>query len=235
MGTVRATRPFEKVSWDIMGPLPASEQGHKYILVVTDLFTKWVEAFPLHDTTSTTLASVLVDEVIARYGVPAYLHSDQGPNLCSEVIQTICKLLGMERTRTSAYHPQGNGQVERFNRTLEAMLAKVVKNNQKDWNTCLQKVLFAYRTSIHDTTGFTPFHLVFGRTPKLPVEVMLGRVDKDEVPGYPTYVQDIHAKLKSAFDLTNKRLSGNYERLMTGDARELSSRLETVYGCIYPQ
>ena len=190
MGTVRATRPFEKVSWDIMGPLPASEQGHKYILVVTDLFTKWVEAFPLHDTTSTTLASVLVDEVIARYGVPAYLHSDQGPNLCSEVIQTICKLLGMERTRTSAYHPQGNGQVERFNQTLEAMLAKVVKNNQKDWNTCLQKVLFAYRTSIHDTTGFTPFHLVFGRTPKLPVDVMLGRVDKDEVPGYPTYVQD---------------------------------------------
>ena len=207
MGTIKATQPFEKLSWDIMGPLPATNQGHKYILVVTDLFTKWVEAFPLRDTTSATLAKVLVDEIISRYGVPAYLHSDQGANLCSELIKTICKLLGVERTRTSAYHPQGNGQVERFNRTLESMLAKVVNENQKNWDTCLQKVLFAYRTSIHDTTGFTPFHLVFGRTPNLPVDLMLGRFDQDELPEYPDFVQDLHGKLKESFSIANKRLS----------------------------
>ena len=124
LGTVTATEPFEKISWDIMGPLPVSDQGNKYILVVTDIFTKWVEAFALRDTTSITLATTLVDQVISRYRVPAYIHSDQGANLCSEIIKTMCRLLGMGKTRTSAYHPQGNGQVERFNRTVEAMLSK---------------------------------------------------------------------------------------------------------------
>ena len=170
-----------------MGPLPPSESGNKYILVVTDLFTKLVEAFPIHDTTSSTLATVLVDQFITRYGVPVVLHSDQGANLCSEVIKTICKLLGMDKTRTSAYHPQGNGQVERFNRTLEAMLAKNVKDNQRDWDQWLQKVLFAYRTSLHETTGFTPFHLVFGRTPNLPVDVMLGRIEGEVIQTFVSH------------------------------------------------
>lgn len=111
-----------------MGPLPTSKSGNNYvyILVVTDLFTKWVEAFPLREMSSITLATVLVDHVICRFGVPVVLHSDQGANLCSEVMKSVCRLLGMEKTRTSAYHPQGNGQVEQFNQTVEAILAKTV-------------------------------------------------------------------------------------------------------------
>ena len=168
-----------------MGRHATSEHGNRYIVVVTDLFSKWVEAFAIRDTTSTTLVTVLVDEVISRYGVPACIHSDQGTNLCSEVIQTICKLLGMGRSRTSAYHPQGNGQVERFNRTVEAMVAKSVKENQRNWDVCLLKVLFAYRTAVHEATGFTPFHLMFGWTPKLPVVVMLAQVEGEESVSYP--------------------------------------------------
>ena len=83
--TIQAEYPFQKISWDIMGPLPVSAKGHKYILVVTDLFTKWVEAFPLRSTESTTLATVLVDEIVCRlYGVPTNIHSDQGANLVIE-------------------------------------------------------------------------------------------------------------------------------------------------------
>ena len=212
LGTIKTTEPFEKISWDIMGPLPTSEQGNKYIVVVTDLFSKWVEAFAIRDTTSTTLATVLVDEVISRYGVPTCIHSDQGANLCSEVIQTMCKLLGMGRTRTSAYHPQGNGQVERFNRTVEAMLAKSVKENQRNWDACLPKVLFAYRTAVHEATGFTPFHLMFGRTPKLPVDVMLGRVEGEESVSYPQYVQELHRQLKDAFAFTRERLATRHRQ-----------------------
>ena len=192
---------------DIMGPLPTTESGNKYILVVTDLFTKWVEAFPLRETSSSTLATVLVDEVISRFGVPNVLHSDKGANFCSEVIKGICRILGIEKTRTSAYHPQGNGQVERFNRTLEAILAKTVKESQSDWDSCLQKALFAYRTSLYEATGLTPFHLVFGRTPKLPIDVMLGRVREIEYEEYPPFVQDIHSKLKCAFEQTRQKLS----------------------------
>jgi transposase InsO family protein len=83
-----------------MGPLPVSGRGNQYILVVTDVFTKWVEAFAIRNTVATTLARVLVDEVICPYGVPKSIHSDQGANLCSEVIQGICILLKIERTRT---------------------------------------------------------------------------------------------------------------------------------------
>ena len=126
LGTIRASYPFEKISWDIMGPLPVTNKGNKYILVVTDVFSKWVEAFPLQVTDGFTLTSTLMDEVICRYGVPTQLHSDQGSNLNAEVNQKLCQLLGIQRTRTTAYHPQGNGQVERFNRTVEAMLAKMV-------------------------------------------------------------------------------------------------------------
>ena len=81
---------------------------------------------------------------MCRYGVPQYLHSDQGANLVSDVIQSLCTLLGIQRTQTTAYHPQGNGQVERFNRTLEAMLSKVVSDHQKNWNDHLQTVFLAY-------------------------------------------------------------------------------------------
>ena len=105
-----------------MGPLPVTRKGNKYILVVTDVFSKWVEAFPLQVTDGLTLTSILMDEVICRYGVPQQLHSDQGSNLNAEVNQRLCQLLGIERSRTTAYHPQGNGQVERFNRTVEAIL-----------------------------------------------------------------------------------------------------------------
>ena len=165
LGTIKASHPFEKISWDIMEPLPTTESGNKYILVVTDLFTKWVETFPLRETSSSTLA----------------------------------------------YHPQGNGQVERFNRTLEAILAKTVKESQRDWDSCLQKALFAYRTSLHEATGFTPFHLVFGRTPKLPIDVMLGRVGEIEYEEYPRFVQDIHSKLKCAFEQTRQKLSISHQ------------------------
>ena len=118
-----------------MGPLPTSARGDVYILMVTDVFTKWVEAFPLHDTVATTLARILVEEVICRYEVPDSIHSDQGTVSSSEVMQAIFSLLGMSCTRTTAYHSMGNGQVERFNRTVEAMLAKIVKENQWNWNS----------------------------------------------------------------------------------------------------
>ena len=164
LGTLQATVPFEILSWDIMGPLPISSQGNKYILVVTDIFTKWVEAFALKDTTANTLAIVLLNEIICRYGAPCTLHSDQCANLCSSIIQCLCALLGVSTTRISAYHPEGNGQVERFNRTLEAIIAKTITDNQHNWDRQLPKALFAYRTAIHETTHFSPFHLMFRRS-----------------------------------------------------------------------
>ena len=165
LGTISASHPFQKITWDIMGPLPVTRKGNKYILVVTDVFSKWVEAFPLQVTDGLTLTSILMDEVICRYDVPQQLHSDQGINLNAEVNQRLCQMLGIERSRTTAYHPQGNGQVERFNRTVEAILAKMVGEHQDDWDKHLQKAVFAYRTSLHESTGYSPYFVNFGRSP----------------------------------------------------------------------
>ena len=213
LGTITADAPFQKLAWDIMGPLPTTPHGSKYLLVVTDVFTKWVEAFPLKSTEAESLATVLVKEVICRFGVPEMLHSDQGANLCSQVVQRVCDILGMHRTRTSAYHPQGNGQVERFNRTVESMLAKVVQENQKDWDTHIPSVLLAYRSAIHESTGFTPFHLTFGRSPRLPVDLMLGRTLPDT--SCPEFVQDLHRTLRSSFSLARCRLRAAHLRAKT--------------------
>ena len=214
LGTITATFPFEKISWDIMGPLPRSSKGNQYILVITDIFSKWVEAYPLPSTNAETLASVLVNGFICRFGVPRSLHSDQGANLTGAVMKALCNLLGINRTQTSAYHPQGNGQVERFNRTLEAMLSKVVADNQADWDTHLPRVLFAYRTAIHETTKFSPFRIVYGRSPILPVDVMIGRDHSIQGLGkpIPAHVRDVGKSLHSMFQIIRGHQSQAHQR-----------------------
>lgn len=127
-----------------MRPLPVTRAGNKYILVVTDLFTKWVEAFPLKETSAKSLATVLVNEFICRFGILESLHGDQGRNFCGHLIQSICDILGIKLTNTSAYHPQGNGQMEQFNRTIEAMHAKLIQDDPQDWDIHISKTLFAY-------------------------------------------------------------------------------------------
>ena len=193
------------------------------------MFSKWVEAFPLQVTDGFTLTSTLMDEVICRYGVPTQLHSDQGSNLNAEVKQKLCQLLGIQRTRTTACHPQGNGQVERFNRTVEAMLAKMVGEHHRDWDKYLQKALFAYRTSLHDTTGYSPYLANFGRSPALPVDVMLGRVDVEENSDRTVsqYIKDVQRTLKGVLILRWHRRKGRMH--MMGNVQESTLRLET--GC----
>ena len=210
--SIVSTYPFEKLSWDIMGPLPQTSSGNKYIVVVTDLFSKWVEAFPMKFTDTETLASLLVHEVICRYGLPSYLHSDQGANLTSNLMAAVCKHLGIEQTRTSAYHPQGNVQVERFNRTLESMLAKVVSDHQTDWDYHLPQLLFAYRTTIHETTGFTPFHITFGRSPILPLEAMTGSLPQHRNKDVPSFLAKLHNSLHTAYTTVRAHIASAHQR-----------------------
>ena len=215
LGTIKANYPFEKISWDIMGPLPVSSKGKKYILVVTDIFSKWVEAFALRSTDAETLATVLVNEVVCRYGVPSFIHSDQGANLTGQVVSSLCSRLGIKRTQTSAYHPQGNGQVERFNRTLEAMLAKMVKENQRDWDIHIPKALFAYRTALHESSGYSPYRINFGRSPNLPVDIMLGRDLPSTEEGekeIPEFVEEISRSLKEAYEDVRQKLDEAHKK-----------------------
>ena len=104
LGTITASYPFEKVSWDLMGPLPTTSAGNKYVLVITDIFSKWTEAFPVSSTDSATLATISVNEVVCRHGVSTMFHSDQGTNLTNNLVSSLCDHLGIHQTQTTAYH-----------------------------------------------------------------------------------------------------------------------------------
>ena len=118
-----ASSPMERIAMDILGPLPATSRGKKYILVVGDYFSKWKEAYPMPNMEATTIATFLVNEFICRFGVPEYLHTDQGRNFEASLMKEMCRLLGIKKTHTTPYHPQSDGLIERFNRTLLSMLS----------------------------------------------------------------------------------------------------------------
>jgi len=149
------------VAVDIL-QVPLSCNNNRYILVVQDYFTKWVEAVPLPNQTAATVTRGLV-KIFSKYSMPAILHSDQGRNFESLLLQQTLDAFGVVKSRTTAYHPQGDGMVERFNRSLLQMLRSYV-HTQADWEEFLPLVLFAYRTSVHTSTGITPFELMFGRS-----------------------------------------------------------------------
>ena len=141
-----ATYPMQLVAMDIVGQFPESESGSKYILVVSDYYTKWVEAYGIANQEASTIAQILLDEFFCHFSPPQQLHSDQRRQFESQVIAQICKLLGIVKSHTSSYHSQSDGQDERFNRTLLDMLATSAKDQPWYWEHHLQKVCFAYNT-----------------------------------------------------------------------------------------
>ena len=128
--------PLERVAVDIMGPLPTTEARNKYIMVVSDYFTRWTEAYAIPNQEVRTVATKLVDEFVCRFGGPETLHSDQGRNFESAMIRELCALLDIRKTRTTPYHPQSDSQVERFNRTLVGMLSRYLTTRKIGMCTC---------------------------------------------------------------------------------------------------
>ncbi|GFV02306.1 hypothetical protein TNCV_4192201 [Trichonephila clavipes] len=147
--------PFERIAFDILGPLPRTASGNKYLLVVMDYFTKWPEVYPIPDQEAPTVAEAVVQHWISRYGVPLQLHSDQGRNFVSAVLKGVCELLGIDKTKTTPLHPQSDGMVERFNRTILNNLSLMV-SRQQDWDQESSLFLLAYRSAVHETTGYSP-------------------------------------------------------------------------------
>ena len=140
---------------DIQGPIVETPRKNRYILVISDYFSKWVEAYAMPDQTTETIAGIFVREWISRYGCPSFLHTDLGRNLESAIMKAVCDLLGIIKTHTVARNPQSDGQVERFNRTIQQILAKTVEDKPFDWDLFLPFAVMAYRSSKHESTGQT--------------------------------------------------------------------------------
>lgn len=197
--------PFERIAIDILGPLPRTLDGNRYIVVVMDYFTKWPECFAIPNQTAEAVLGPLVDQVFCRFGVPQIIHSDQGRNFESAVFQAAMNVLGIEKTRTTPLHPQSDGMVERFNRTLLDYLAKYVDRHQTDWDRHLQPALLAYRSAEHESTGFSPSLLNLGREVKLPSDLAFGAPSREEL-STPQYALELRQNLHKIRELARRNL-----------------------------
>ncbi|KRZ81288.1 Pro-Pol polyprotein, partial [Trichinella sp. T8] len=150
-----------------------------------DYFTKCTVAFPLANMEASTVA-----KYIAYFGAPDYLPSDQGCSFEASVVLEMCRLFGISKTRTFPYHPQGNGQAERFNRTLLDMLSILVDGNPGQWDDMLPFVMLAYNTSVHESSGVTPAIAMLGRESRLPLDVQIGNPTGREALGLPDYIRE---------------------------------------------
>ena len=203
---IKPSYPMQIIAMDILGPLPESEAGNSYILVIGDYLTRWMEAYPIPNQEATTVARILTNELFYRFSLPEQLHTDQGRQFESELISEICRLLKIRKTRTTPYHPQCDGLVERFNRTLLNMLATCLKDHHFLWEDYIRPVCMAYNTSTQSTTGYTPFYLMFGRQAKLPVDIMYGTNAMNEVSPNQ-HAADLRTRLTEAYEKVRQHLN----------------------------
>jgi len=203
---INVSEPFVFWAMDYMGPLPETSRGNKHVLVVMDHFTKWCEAFPTQDQKARTVANILVSKIFSRFGPPMAIHSDQGSNFESNLIHEVCKIMGIHKSRTTAYHPQGDGLVERQNRTLQDILSSFVSQHKDDWDLWIDIAVYAYNTSPQESTGFSPFELVFGHQARLPIEQTMGLPLKN--PSLQSeYARDLRKALSSVQGAAEEHLS----------------------------
>lgn len=160
--SIKTSAPLELVCIDFWS---AEDSNNKSVdvLVVTDHFTRLAHAFPCQDQTAKRVARKLWDNFFCIYGFPQRLHSDQGANFESELIAELLVLSGVDKSHTSPYHPMGNGSTERFNRTLGNMLRSLPPRSKQKWPQMVQTMTFVYNCTVHETTGFAPFYLMFPR------------------------------------------------------------------------
>lgn len=215
LGSMQVGAPMDRLCTDLLGPLPLTPRNNRYILLVTDQFTKWVEIFPVSDQTASTCAHKILTEVISRYGCPIDLHSDQGRNYESDLFKALCNMLEIRKTRTAPRNPKCNGQVERFNRTLLNMIKAYLKDEQTDWDLHLGCLAGAYRATVHESTGLSPNLLMLGREVRMPAEVVYSsgvRDSKETVSNYGSYVDSLRSKLQLAHAVARKHLSASATR-----------------------
>ncbi|KAJ8040010.1 hypothetical protein HOLleu_14191 [Holothuria leucospilota] len=211
LSTSKVGYPFERVAIDIMGPLPETDRKNKYIIVIMDYFTKWAEAFPMCNQNAATVAQIVVDNFICRFGAPEIIHTNQGRNFESELFLEMCNLFDIQKTRTTPYHPQSDGLVERANRTIKSMLSIFTSDTQDDWDVILPKVMCAYRSSVQETTHCTPYYLMFGREIQLPFDVMYGSC-KDSPKTASEHVSDLRQNLNSTFERVRENMKVKQRR-----------------------
>lgn len=218
---------------DIAGPYPLTDKGNKYILVVADYFSKLTEIYAIQDIRAETVADTIFRGWIKRYGCPMQLHSDQGRQYESLLFQELCKLMEVKKTRTTPLHPRSDGMVERMNKTINDMLSKYIKPHQRDWDEYLDYLMMVYNSTPHQSTGFTPHHLVYGEEMRMPLDLLTEKLENNEENRLATeYAVTLEDNLRKAqrfarenLGVEAKRQNSIYDRNVKSKTYEVGDRV----------
>ena len=219
---------FERVGIDLTGPHPRSRKGNVFILTYIDHFSKWAEAIPLPNKETITVAKALIDNVFTRLGHPLQILSDQGREFDNALMLELCTRLGIDKIRTTSYKPSTNGTIERFHRTLNSMLGRVIEENQKTWCEWLPAVMAAYRSARHESTGYTPNFIVFGRELSAPIDLVFGRPEGPAYESVDEFVEEKLRKMEHAHNLVREHLKTSSARRKTYYDTKVRTRTLTV-------
>ncbi len=220
--------PFDRVAIDLVGPLnPCSDRGNRYILVLVDYATRYPEATPMKSIEAERVAEELV-VMFTRLGIPREVLTDLGTQFTSRVMKEVSRLLSIKQLTTTPYHPSCNGLVERFNGSLKSLLRKICEEKPKDWDRYIAPLLFAYRETPHDSTGFAPFELLYGRTVRGPMSILrelwTGEVETPETKTIYQYVIDLKNRLEETCKMARAELLKSKARYRKNYNRKAKSR-----------
>jgi transposase InsO family protein len=203
--------PMERVHLDILGPFQVSRSGNRYLLVMVDQFTKWVEIEPLPEQSAELIAKAAVDRFFSHFGYPVHIHTDQGRNFDGKLFSSLCHLLHIAKSRTTPYRPSSNGQVERYNRTILQIIRSYLDKNFQQWDEYIQLVAAAIRSTVNRTTGYTPNMLMLGKEVRLPLDLMLG-IEGCMSADQPEYLKGLQQAIIASHDGAREQLKSCQKR-----------------------
>ena len=199
--------PFTCIAMDVFGPLKRTKLGNKYILVVMDYTSKWPEAYALKNVTSETVVKCLVD-LISRVGITEELLTDNEFKFAFKFIRGHCQTMGIKQIKTFPHHHQTDGMIEHFNAIFKTVLRKLIQNPKVEWDDCLPHMLCTYKGTIYETTGFSPYQMLFGRPIRMPLDQMVHFWKGKEESGQNTtieFVETLKSNIEAVRDRTLKR------------------------------
>jgi len=215
--------PVERWACDLAGPFPRSTKGHVYILTAICTFTKFIILVPLKDKTAVSVATAIFEKVFLKFGAGEIL-TDNGGEFRCELLSELCRLMGVARSYTSGYQPSTNGLCERSHQTINAMMAKSISEDQKDWTDHLQQIAFCFNASVQESTKHTPFFLMHGTEPRWGVDLQINCEHTRTAYSANDYADLLVTRLEKAHELVRTHLGVASRRMKDWFDKKVSAQ-----------